>query len=316
KATLSHQNVLTYPLKWGFFGHEQINYLAVFTLPKEILPFYKKHIAFIKANAVNPDKRRYVDTLEAPRHYIDLDVYGDSSLSKLPRYWGQAVEAFTEDTLLAYGIVPWQITKIHNYLTAAFLAGDSEQVLRLSADLGHYIADANVPLHTTENYNGQMTGQHGIHGFWESRLPELFFESYDLLTGSAKYIDRPQEEVWEAIKQSHTALDSVLLFEKQLSGRFKEEKKYSYEDRKGRTVRVYSYEFSAAYHRKLGGMVERRMRAAIKMTGDFWYTAWVNAGQPSLSQLDGIDERRSVDRETNSEESVINHESGEPVGGN
>ena len=63
----------------------------------------------------------------------------------------------------------------------AFIEKDSDKILKYSADLGHYIADAYVPLHTTENYNGQLTGQKGIHAFWESRLPELFSEDYNYL---------------------------------------------------------------------------------------------------------------------------------------
>jgi hypothetical protein len=32
-------------------------------------------------------------------------------------------------------------------------------------------------------------------------------------------------------------------------------------------------------------MVERRMRVAIKAVGSYWYTAWVNAGQPNMKKL-------------------------------
>ena len=91
---------------WGFFAHQEINRLAVFTLPSPLIKFYKAHLEFIVKNAVNPDKRRYIINGEAPRHYIDLDVYGDSALFKLPKNWFKAVEMYTEDTLLAYGIVP------------------------------------------------------------------------------------------------------------------------------------------------------------------------------------------------------------------
>jgi hypothetical protein len=46
--------------------------------------------------------------------------------------------------------------------------------------------------------------------------------------------------------------------------------------------------YSIAYNKKLQGMVERRMRASVYATASFWYTAWVNAGQPDLKQLSGI----------------------------
>ena len=63
---------------WGFYAHQKINYYAVFLLPPQMLLFYKPHIQFLSEHAVDPDKRRYAVTEEAPRHYIDLDVYGTS----------------------------------------------------------------------------------------------------------------------------------------------------------------------------------------------------------------------------------------------
>ncbi|MCR9251222.1 MAG: zinc dependent phospholipase C family protein [bacterium] len=259
--------------------------MAVFTLPPEMITFYKYYIQDLTENAVNPDRRRYAVKNEAPRHYIDLDVYGDSALYKLPRYWNDAVEKYSEDTLMAYGIVPWHVNKMKHWLTKAFLNKDVDAILRLSADLGHYIGDSNVPLHTTENYNGQMTGQYGIHGFWESRLPELFIDEYDFFVGQADYIERPQLRAWKAVEQAHLALDSVLSFEKILTEKFPESKKYSFEERGNITTKVYSREFSTAYHDMLSGMVERRMRASVKMVGDFWYTCWVDGGQPDLTAL-------------------------------
>lgn len=270
---------------WGFFAHQKINRLAVFTLPTEMIGFYKHNIQFITENAVNPDRRRYAVEAEAPRHYIDADVYGDSAVYKLPRYWREAVEQYTEDTLQAYGIVPWHIYKVKQWLTDAMLVRDAATILRLSADLGHYIADANVPLHTTENYDGQLTNQRGIHGFWESRLPELFSEEYDYFVGKANYLENTQLAAWQAVIQAHRALDSVLSIERTLTEESGAEKKYSYETRGASTMKVYSQEFSKDYHQLLNGMVERQMIKAIKMTGDFWYTCWLDAGQPNLSEL-------------------------------
>ena len=66
-------------VKWGFYAHMTINKIAVFTLPAEMIGFYKHHLTYITENAVNPDKRRYAIKEEAPRHYIDLDVYGFSA---------------------------------------------------------------------------------------------------------------------------------------------------------------------------------------------------------------------------------------------
>ena len=269
---------------WGFFAHQKINRLAVFILPAEMIGFYKKNIQYITESAVNPDRRRYVVPEEAPRHFIDLDDYGDSAAYKLPRYWKDAVVKWGVDSLASHGIVPWHIYRMYGNLKDAFMVRDPQNILRLSAELGHYVADAHVPLHTTGNYDGQKTGQLGIHAFWESRLPELYFADYNFFVGRARYIKNVQLEVWEAVTASHRALDSVLGFEKEL---FKNSgnRKFNFETKGKRTIKVVSTEYAAAYNRLLSGMVERRFRASVKMTGDLWYTAWVDAGQPDLKAL-------------------------------
>ena len=88
-------------ITWGFFAHRHINRLAVFTLPPQLIDFYKQHIVYITENAINPDQRRYALEGEAARHYIDLDVYGDSALYVIPQNWYDAVEKYGEDTLQA-----------------------------------------------------------------------------------------------------------------------------------------------------------------------------------------------------------------------
>ncbi|MFD2202566.1 zinc dependent phospholipase C family protein [Shivajiella indica] len=270
---------------WGFFAHRKINRQAVFSLPPEMIGFYKSHIEYITENAVNPDRRRYAVIGEAEKHYIDADAYGDSAVFKLPRYWHQALESFSEEELRSKGIGPWNVYHTKIQLTEAFRRKDVKAILRLSADLGHYIGDMHVPLHTTQNYNGQLTNQYGIHGFWESRIPELLSEEYDFFVGKADYLEKPQISAWEAVIGAHLALDSVFQFEKIVSEKFPEDKKYSFEDRNGISTRVYAREFTMAYHDLLDGQVERQMKKAIKMIADFWYTSWVDAGQPDLNSL-------------------------------
>lgn len=273
---------------WGFHAHRKINHYAVFTLPPQLFGFYKSHLKEITENAVNPDKRRYAVKGEAPRHYIDIDHYakdGENPFDVVPRKWDDAVAKFTEDTLLEYGIVPWHIDKMTFWLTRAFQEKDAAKVVRLSADLGHYIGDAHVPLHTTKNYNGQLTGQYGIHGLWETRLPELFDFEYDFFAGRAEYVDYVQDYAWDMVEASHWAVDSVLTMEKTLSQTFPEDQIYAFEER-GRTLtKVYSKDYAQTYHQMLDGMVERRMRKAISAIGSLWYTAWINAGQPDLEGM-------------------------------
>lgn len=272
-------------MNWGFFAHRTINRLAVFTLPAEMSNFYKTNIEWVSEHAVDPDKRRYATKEEAARHYIDLDHYCVLPCEEVPRYWNDAVAKYTEDTLQANGIVPWQVNRMYYQLTNAFKNKNKKLILKYSAELGHYIADAHVPLHTTHNYNGLLTNQKGIHGFWESRVPELFADSYDFFVGKATYIKNPQMYIWDRVLESHGAVDSVLTFEKKLSEDFPSDAKYTYEERLGTTVRAYSAEYTAEYQKKLDNQIERRMRTTILSVGSFWYTAWVEAGQPDLNNL-------------------------------
>lgn len=290
---------------WGFYAHKKINRLAVFTLPTELMGFYKAHIEFLTEHAVDPDLRRYALKEEAARHYIDIDHYGQEPFKNVPRPWKEAVAKFTEDTLQEYGIVPWHVEEMYYRLVRAFERHDLPGILKTSADLGHYIGDAHVPLHTTENYNGQLTDQHGIHGFWESRLPELYAQDYDFFTGKAQFIPTPLDHIWRAVEASHAAVDSVLAFERELTATFPTDAKYAFEERGNTVVKTYSRDFSAEYHHKLDGMVERRMRAAIITVGSFWYSAWLEAGKPTLDEsaepmdLEALEaERRSLEAES------------------
>src|SRR5687768_11864940 len=94
-------------LTWGFFAHKKVNQLAVFTLPSGMITYYKKSIDYLSVHAVDADKRRYSDQQEACRHYIDLDHYGKHPFDSIPKKWKEAIAKFSEDTLNAYGIVPW-----------------------------------------------------------------------------------------------------------------------------------------------------------------------------------------------------------------
>jgi hypothetical protein len=276
---------------WGFYAHKKINYYAVFLLPPEMMVLYKPNIDFITEHAVDPDKRRYAVPEEGPRHYIDIDRYGKYPYDSLPRKWNDAVAKYSEDTLNMYGIVPWWLQTMLSRLTNAFKEKNQAKILKYSAEIGHYIADSHVPLHANSNHNGQYTDQKGIHGFWESRIPELLAEKdpitigWDFFIGKAEYIKNPADFIWKRVLESGAASDTVLKYERELTKTFPSDQKYSFEDRNGITIRQYSSAFSKKYNELLKGMVERRMRQSIYAVASFWYTAWVNAGQPDLKNL-------------------------------
>ena len=269
---------------WGFNGHKQITRCAIFTLPYPLFFLYKKHIGYITDHSVDPDSRRYVVKDEATNHFIDLDFYDDSVINSheyIP--WNKITSKYDEEMVKTHGTVPWSIMRVKKRLTKAFKSKDLIKIIKYSIDLSHYIADSNVPLHTTKNYNGQLTHQEGIHGLWETRLPDLFKKDYDYFVGTARYIDKPAQEVWTSIMKTHALVDIVLKTERKLSKKYLS--KYSYEKKGQNLIKVYSYEYSKDYHDALSGQVEDQMLNAIKLLGSFWYTCWIDAGRPNIEEI-------------------------------
>lgn len=363
-------------LRWGFSAHQRINKMAVFTLPEQMLPLYKKNIVYLTEHAVDADKRRYASASEGYNHFLDFEfngklnhnythavfenasVYCTDSLGKrllvfdkktlhlrkkdyyftapaIKYIFGRdsvvVADSFAQsfmsfltqhkrthdtifihpdslreiflkeklrakvplknvfaiDTVYKHGILPYNILRTYRKLVKSFLTLDEPKILKFSADLGHYVADAHVPLHTTRNYNGQLTGQEGIHAFWETRLPDIFSESqYTYFVGNAKFIDNTSAFVFKIVADSYADVNRVLFEEKALSQKYPSDKKYVLQSiGKSSPQKIYNLPYSNDYHTALNGMVEARMQKSIFALGCLWYSAWVEAGKPDLKNL-------------------------------
>lgn len=253
--------------------------------------FYKSNIDYLKLHSVDPDKRRYGVKEEGPRHYIDLDHYFENEdvpfeLRKffkiIPERYEEAKLRYTEDTLEAYGLLPWHLNLMMLQLTMAFKEAENDKILKLSAEIGHYAADAHVPLHTTENYNGQLTGQYGIHALWESRIPEKFSKSYLFLNGNAEFIEDVQRSIWEIVLESHSKVNYVLKTEFELRSTFPSDKIYRPSTVGKGVKKQFTSAYVDAYEKSNGDLVEDKIKKAAHYAASLWYTAWVNAGQPNL----------------------------------
>ena len=117
----------------------------------------------------------------------------------------------------------------------------------------------------------------------------LAASSWDFFIGKAAFIDNPSHYIWSRVLESGMEADTALLMESNLNKRFPADRKYAFENRNGIVVKQYSAEYTLAYYGLLNNMVERRMRLAIFSTASFWFTAWVNAGQPDLRPLAGLE---------------------------
>jgi hypothetical protein len=278
-------------LSWGIFGHEHINNAAVMALPQPMQTFFYNHLDFITQESTVPDLRKYTlrDKAEGPRHYMDIENFG--SVDSIPHSFEEAKKKYTEKFLNDNGFVAWYIQEIMTKLTKAMKDKRKTEILFLAGDLAHYIGDANMPLHTSANHDGQLTNQKGIHSMFESRMPEMFGKDYNFYTGGAKYIDNVEKAIWDMVKDSHSQVEPLLLIDRNLRESFAKDKIFDL-DEKGNIAKnkyndpIYSKEYVTQLHKALNGMVEKQMRKAIVSTADFWYTAWVNAGKPNLDELD------------------------------
>ena len=263
---------------WGFFAHKKINAMAIYTLPIEMITFYKRHQKEIEDLSVLPDQRRYIMDNEASRHYIDLDRYQIADI----RYtiWAEIIKNMHQDSLVKHGIVPWHIPILYQELKYAFVRRDTIKIIKLSAEMGHYIGDLHVPLHTTSNYDGQKTGQTGLHAFWESRIPELLNEALEEWVGPATFVSNVPKSAWDWALESHTEVKILIDKEAKLNATFKQSKKYTFEKKGNVLQKNYSVEYSKKYHQVLDHQIENRFQSAYKHVGDIWYSAWIEAGQP------------------------------------
>ncbi len=226
--------------------------------------------------------QRMIDTVVAA-HFQSQDIF------ELPlQVNGKRV--FFENSLMEHGILPYNLWIYYKRLVKAFRNQQWDYVLRLSAEIGHYVGDAHVPLHTCSNYNGQLTNQIGIHAFWESRIPELLAdEYYDYIVGRAEYIDDPQMFFWEIVLESNAAVDSVLTIEKELAASFPKDQQYCYVNRNNQDVLQPCPAYTKAFSARMDGMVERRFRQSIHHLASIWYSAWIDAGKPELNAGNGVE---------------------------
>ena len=284
--------IITCLSSWGFLVHKTVHQLAIYQLPDEMTPFFYANMEKLVYDAARPDTRRNTDSTEAPKHFIDIEAYGENAIRKMPVEWEKAVNIYSKDSLVKYGYVPYQVQHSKAQLTKAFSNKNKDSILFYAADLGHYIADAHVPLHTTLNYDGQLTDQKGLHSLWESMIPELAINTYNLFTKhKAKYLNKPGESIWKAVRKSNALLPEVLTKEKEVTLQFTETEKFRVQIRRGKEVKSYTTAFAKAYALALKNTINLQLLSSSEMIADFWYTSWVDAGRPDLSGLFNNDEK-------------------------
>lgn len=257
---------------WGFLAHKMINRKAVEALPAELRLFFEKHKDYLAEHSIDPDLWREQDSDEAVRHYIDIDLYGKYPFEELPRSFVAAKNKFGENTVNSRGIGPWWVVQYYDQLINSMKQGDTKAILLDAAVLGHYVADLHVPLHTTENYDGQFTGNKGIHYQFEASMIAQFENQIKLKVDKAQLIAEPLSFIFEVVLNSYQFVDDILTADSKSK---KPHKTYKMRN-------DYDEEYYAALFAEVGALAEKQMSAAASAIASFWYSAWNEAGQPRL----------------------------------
>jgi hypothetical protein len=251
---------------WGPIGHDIVNTWAIQTLPSEMRGFFEANRQFLVEHANDPDEWIKKDRYERKRHYIYMDKYGIFPFLGLPHSFKQAVAQYGSGRVNRDGLLPWQVGEDSLRLTEAFKSRNWDQVKLEAAVLAHYVADAHDPLHVTQNFNGQLTGQAGLSDRYEIRLLDRYSKFFILHPEDAAKIDDPTEYAFQTCLEAYTWLDSIILADLRA--------------REG--LPDYTDEYFDRFYSQVGATAMRAINEAAHDAGSYWYTAWLNAGKPAL----------------------------------
>ena len=269
---------------WGFVGHRLIMSRAIDLLPPELKPFFVKHRDEVVVRVVDPDTWRVAGWPENPHHFLDFGVpeYGKFPFDDLPRGYDAALQKFGRATLERNGLLPWRLAEFFGQLQRGFEGFRrhspfaTTDVILFSASMSHYIQDAHQPFHGTDNYDGQLTGQRGIHARFEQNLVERFQPRLTLTPAAPQAITTPRDESFRVLLDSYQLVDTVLQADKQaVAG------KDTYDD-------DYYEKFFAA----VKPVLDRRISEAISTTASLIIGAWEAAGRPIVT----LEEPRPVEK--------------------
>jgi hypothetical protein len=274
---------------WGFLAHKTLQQVSIYQLPDALASFFYANQEYIVQQSIRPDVRRKDDSQEDVKHFLDMDagLFGPNYKTDIPHDFNKAVKKYSLDSLRKEGLVPWEVTRVYGRLVNAFKQEMRDSVLFYAADLGHYVADAHVPLHTTKNHDGQLTGQKGMHVLWESLVPEDQLASYNLSqVDDIQYIAKPQDFIFQILLESHAMLPAMFTAEKEVRAALGEDASFEMVEKYGRKQRYYTKAFIKAYGDKLGVSVQKRMLMASTRVASFWFSAWKDAGSPAWVNQD------------------------------
>ncbi len=269
---------LTQLFGWGYDVHRRITRAAVQAVPGEFGDFLNQHIDKLSYHAADPDFWKAVDPDEGHRHFIDADLYDEYPFENIPRNIDNLYSKYGEENVSQWGIAPWNIDNYCNRLVALFKEGKWEKSIYTMSALSHYVADIHMPLHTCANYNGQLTGNEGVHFRWETPMVKQYV-TYIEPSNNANIILNSLEMAFAIVKESYNVYLLLLSADslarapltKIQADSLNTYEKLSFDD-----------EYLSVLYTQTADVVHDRLNKSAERIASYWYTCWVKAGAPEI----------------------------------
>lgn len=258
---------------WGFVAHRIMVENSAAALPAPMAGFYQANVSGLSDASIEPDSllRDREGEKEARRHFIDLDELSKPPFADLPIDEQRARELYGDKRVDHAGVLPWRIVNVLNQLREAFRKKDLAGIVSRSGWLSHYVGDACQPLHTTTNFDGQLTCNQGIHSAFETDMIDRLKARYRLESALPssflpEVIREPRRFIFGEIFASYGLVPDLLKADTESVAAVKKQRKDYYEE----------------LERRLGALARAQMLRAETTTANLWYTAWFQAGRPAL----------------------------------
>jgi hypothetical protein len=255
---------------WGFEAHKFIVSRVIALLPEQIRPYFEKNRDVFVERSIDPDLWRNAGyEQESPNHYVDMDAFGAYPFKDLPHGYDAAVKKYGKEFVDKNGTLPWRAEDMYKKLVEAFTQKSAyahDNIKFFSAWVAHYTSDAHVPFHASQNHDGQLTGQWGLHSRFESETFERFRDRLSVTPGPIVKVNNPRELLFDSLAASFTFVRPILDADKQaIDGK-----------------EIYDDEYFAKFFSKIRPIMEKRLTDSIVDTASLITAAWIEAGRPAL----------------------------------
>lgn len=254
---------------WGNKGHKLITKHALNLLPTEINFSAALKDSIIK-HSVDPDYRKKQDPSEPQKHFIDIDYYKEFLEGRMITSLDSLIKIYGEDDVIKQGVLPWATQNTYANVVNALKEMNQEKIILYVSDLAHYVADGHQPLHATLNYNGQLSGQKGIHFRYEIEMVDRYLKNLEnnLETGKPGYVENKLDFIFNYIYEANFYMDNILAADKL-------------------AVSLTNGEYDDLYYRVLWFRTEfvtiTEINEGSLALASLIYSAWIDAGKPEIN---------------------------------